>query len=253
MNIISTRISSPPRLLVYGPEGVGKSTFGAYARAAVIVQTEDGLEQIDAQAFPLATRISHVTDALSELAAAQHDYRTVVIDTIDSLERLIHADVCEDFGVQSIEKADGGYGKGYKYALIRWRKILDLLSVLRAERGMCVLLLAHGRVEKFEDPEGPIYDRFVPRIDKNACALVTEWVDLVGYAHRRVVVKREQAGFRTRGVAKAVGADGGERLLRCEGGPWAVAKNRYGITCELPLQWDALETEIRKSFIRGAQ
>ena len=248
MNIVSTRTVSPPRILIYGPEGVGKSTLGASAPGAVIVQTEDGLGQIDSQAFPLACQFGDVVDSLTMLATEAHEYRTVVIDTIDAMERMIHTDVCEEYGSQVLEKVDGGYGKGYKYALLRWRQILTICSSLRTDRGMCVLLLAHGRVERLEDPEGPVYDRFVPRIDKSACAMVTEWVDLIGYAHRRLAVKREQSGFRVRGVAKAVGAGGGERLIQCEGGPWAVAKNRYGITTELPLTWHALESAIRKSF-----
>ena len=113
----------------------------------------------------------------------EHDYQTVVIDTLDWLERLIWAKVCEDRGVKSIE--DIGYQKGYVFALDFWRQIVDRLDRLRNDRSMCVVLLAHCKIEKFEDPESPAYDRYSPRLHKHANALITEWVDAVLFATRK--------------------------------------------------------------------
>ena len=152
------RRHSPPRLLVYGTEGIGKSSTAADAPMPIFIPTEDGLDQIDCHAFPLAIRFEDVLSALSALAGQEQDYQTVVIDTLDWLERLIWAKVCEDRGVQNIE--DIGYQKGYVFALDFWRQVVDALDQLRNERGMCVVLLAHCRIEKFEDPESPAYDRY---------------------------------------------------------------------------------------------
>ena len=112
-NIRRGRESKPPRLFIYGQEGVGKSTVGAAAPNPVFVQTEDGLGEIDTAKFPLAKNLADVTSAMTALRDEPHDFQTVVLDSADWLERLIWDRVCQDFGIRSIEKADGGYGKGY--------------------------------------------------------------------------------------------------------------------------------------------
>lgn len=234
------RTPKPPRVLVYGTEGIGKSSFAAQAPRPIFIQTEDGLDEIDCDKFPLATRYQEVVESLTALAAEDHPYESVVIDSLDWLERLIWDRVCRDANVSSIEKADGGYSKGYTHALTYWREIIDLLNDLRAAKNMVVLLIAHTKVEKFEDPESSPYDRYSPRLHKHASALVCEWCDAVLFATRQLRTQSEDAGFgRKRTIARAVGKDGGERILRAVGGPSCVAKNRYGITEELPLDWAA--------------
>ena len=239
------KMPMPPRLMVYGTEGIGKSTYAANAPKPIFVQTEDGLGEIDCNRFPLAETFDKVISALSELYSEQHDYQTVVIDSLDWLERLIWDDVCREYGVKSIEKVDGGYAKGYTHALTQWREVVDGLDALRRERGMAVILIAHAKIEKFEDPESAAYDRYSPRLHKHASALLTEWCDAVVFATRRFRTESEDAGFnRTRSIAVALGAEGGERILRTVGGPSCIAKNRYGLPAELPLLWPALMAAI---------
>jgi hypothetical protein len=230
----------PPRLVLYGTEGIGKSTFAASAPAPVFIQTEDGLGELDCDKFPLAKGLEDVLAALYSLLSDEHDYQTVVIDSLDWLERLIFDELCRQYNVSSIEKVDGGYAKGYTHALVHWRSVLTLLNRLRTERGMIVLCIAHAKVEKFEDPEATSYDRYSPRLHKHACGLVCEWADAVIFATRKIRVQSEETGFnRKRGIAHALGKDGGERVLRTIGGPSCVAKNRYSLPEQLPLSWDA--------------
>jgi len=239
--IHSGRRHSPPRLMLYGTEGIGKSTTAAGAPKPIFIPTEDGLDQIDCDSFPLARRYDEVVKALSALYSEEHDYQSVVVDSLDWLERLIWDEVCREYGVKSIEKADGGYAKGYTHALTQWREVLGGLDALRNDRGMAVILLAHTKVEKFEDPESVAYDRYSPRLHKHAAALVTEWCDAVLFATRKFRTESEDAGFnRTRSIAVPLGTDGGERILRCVGGPSCIAKNRFGLPAELPLSWPAL-------------
>ena len=234
------RTPKPPRILVYGTEGIGKSTFGAQAPRPIFIETEGGLDEIDCHKFPLAKLYDEVVSSLSELAGQPHDYESVVIDSLDWLERLVWDKLCAESNVNSIEKVDGGYSKGYTHALTYWREIIDHLNVLRNARGMVVLLIAHSKVERFEDPESSPYDRYSPRLNKHAAALVSEWCDAVLFATTKIRTQSEDAGFnRKRTIAHAIGKDGGERILRCVGGPSCVAKNRYGITSELPLSWAA--------------
>ena len=239
-NIQSGRDAKPPRIMIYGCEGVGKSTFGASAPNAIFIQTEDGLGEIDCSKFPLAQSLGDVMSALSALRDEEHAFQTVVIDSLDWLERLIFDEVCREFGVRNIEKADGGYGRGYTHALTHWRKVVAILNELRDRRGMMTILVAHAKVERFEDPENAAYDRYTPRLHKHAASLLSEWVDAVLFANKKFRVTKENAGFSgERGIAAPIGADGGERILRTVGSPACIAKNRFGLPSEIPLSWDA--------------
>ena len=113
---------------------------------------------------------------------------------------------------------------------------------------MVVVLIAHSKVERFEDPESSPYDRYSPRLHKHAAALVKEWCDAVLFATRKMRTQTEDAGFnRKRTVAHAIGKEGGERVMRAYGSPSCVAKNRYGITDELPMSWSAFVGAMRQS------
>jgi hypothetical protein len=241
------RQSRPPRVLLYGVEGIGKSTFGSEAPKPIFIQTEDGLDEINCDRFPLATKLEDVFTALKTLRTEQHDYETVVIDSLDWLERLVWDKLCEQYSVASIEKVDGGYARGYMLALTLWRELLDYLNALRA-RGLVVILIAHSKVERFEDPESSPYDRYSPRLHKHAGALINEWCDAVLFATRKMRTQSEDAGFnRKRTVAHAIGKDGGERIMRAYGSPSCVAKNRYGIAEEMPLSWNAFVDAVAKA------
>jgi len=230
----------PPRIMLYGQEGVGKSTYGAKSPKPIFIQTEDGLGEIECSKFPLAKTLADVYASLTALQQEKHDFQTMVLDSCDWAERLIFDEVCREFGVKSIEKADGGYARGYVHALTHWRKIINAVEHLRNEKGMACILIAHAKIERFEDPESSAYDRYSPRLHKHAAALISEWVDAVLFATRRFRTQKEDAGFnRERTIAAPVGADGGERIIRTIGGPACVAKNRFNLPAELPLSWDA--------------
>jgi len=221
------------------------SSLAAQAPEPVFIDTEDGLGTLDVAKFPLATSYDEVKTALTELATEEHAFKTIVIDSLDWLERLIWAQVCQDTGAKNIEQAGGGYARGYMLALTYWREVIDLLNRLRIQRQMMPLMIAHAKVEKFEDPEGPAYDRYLPRLHKHACGLVTEWCDAVLFATRRVRTYSEDAGFgRKRTTAHAIGKEGGERLLRTIASPSCLAKNRYGMAELIPMSWQALADAI---------
>jgi len=232
---------APRRTLLYGTHGIGKSTFGAMAERPAFIQTEDGLGNIECERFPLARTFSDVMSALSALYTATHEYGTVVIDSLDWLERMIFADVCARRGVESIE--DISFAKGYTFALTQWREILEGLDALRNERDMAVILIAHARIEKFANPETDTYDRYVPRLNRHASALVQEWADEVLFATYDVHTKQTDEGFkrvRTQGIGT------GERVIRTTERPAHVAKNRLGLPDEIPLDY-----RVYAAFVRG--
>jgi hypothetical protein len=232
--ITSGRSPAPRRLMLYGTHGVGKSTFASCAPRPVFLQVEDGLGEIDCNKFPLAATFDQVMQALGELYTDQHPYRTVVVDSLDWLERLIWAEVCQRRGVESIE--DIGYAKGYVFALTEWREFLEGLTALRNDKGMMVALIAHARIERFENPETDSYDRYVPRFHRLASQIVQEWCDEVLFATFKVYTKQTDEGFdrkRTQGMGT------GERILRTVERPSHLAKNRLNLPEEMPLDWDA--------------
>ncbi len=103
-SIQTGRAPMPPRILVYGTEGTGKSTVAACTPKPIFIQTEDGLGEIDCAKFPLARSFGDVMTALEELASQPHDFETIVVDSLDWLERLIWQDVCTAENVSNIEK-----------------------------------------------------------------------------------------------------------------------------------------------------
>ncbi|MEW4530622.1 ATP-binding protein [Maioricimonas sp. JC845] len=228
----SGRKTVPRRVMLFGTHGIGKTSFAASAPEPIFIQTEDGLAEIDCHRFPLARSFPDVLQALAELYTSEHPFRTVVIDSLDWLERLIHADVCTQRQVENIE--DIGYAKGYTFALTQWRDVLDGLDALRNERGMGIVLIAHARIERFENPETETYDRYVPRLNRHASALIQEWCDEVLFATYRVHTKLQEEGF---GRKRAKGIGTGERIIRTVERPAHVAKNRLNLPEELPLDW----------------
>ena len=238
-SIQTGRVQRPRRTLVYGTHGVGKSSFAARFPSPIVIQTEEGLNGIAVDRFPLARRFADVLECLAALAEGEHEYRTVVVDSLDWLERLAWSSVCDKRGVSSIEEI--GYGKGYVFALDLWKVVLDSLDILRNERGMQVVLIAHAAVERFNNPETDPYDRFVPRLQRLASACVQEWCDEVLFATYRVKTRTVPAGGdRTR----AQGVGRGERLLHTEERPGHVAKNRLFLPAELPLDFDAYAAAV---------
>jgi hypothetical protein len=227
--------------MIYGVEGVGKSTWAASSPAPIVLQTEDGLGRIEVARFPLAVEFCEVLAALRDLYREKHEYRTVVVDSVDWLERLIWVDVARDAGVESIDAI--GYGRGYVAAVEYWKKILAGLEALRRDKDMGVVLVAHGRIESYQDPERESYSRHVPSLHKHAAALLLQWVDEIFFASWRVAVKKTDEGFgRTRGH----GVGSGARIMRTEERPSHVAKNRLGLPYEMDLNWPAYQAEIDK-------
>ena len=152
MNIISGVEQAPRRILLYGVHGIGKSTWAASAPAPIFIQTEDGLGDVGCDRFGLAQSFDAVLSSLREVYEAKHNYRTLVLDSLDWLEKLIWAEVVGRKQVESIE--DIGYAKGYIFALDEWRKFVEALNLIRADRAMHVILVAHAQIARFEDPIG---------------------------------------------------------------------------------------------------
>ena len=225
-----------PRIMVYGVEGIGKSTFGAGAPNPIYILTEDGLGSLNVDHFPLATSFQDVMDAIASLYKENHAFETVVIDSLDWLEAIIQREI-----EQKYDAKDLAYGKGSLIAAERWREILDGLNALRNDKGMAVILIAHTTIKRFDSPEVEPYDRYQPKLQERSNAVVREWADAVLFANYKTIVKKDDVGFNqtnNRGIST------GERLLFTSERPAYMAKNRYNMPESIPLSWDAFAEAI---------
>jgi hypothetical protein len=177
------RQPKPPKVVVYGPPKIGKSTFGAGIPDAIFLPTEEGIDALDVASFPKATSFQEVLAYIGALAKEEHTYRALVLDSLDWLEPLIWADVCRENNATSIELVGGGYGKGYVEATKQWRRLLDGLDYLREHKGMTVVLIGHDEIRRMEPPDSEPYDYAALKLHKRAAAIITEWADVIGYAH----------------------------------------------------------------------
>lgn len=227
---VTNKTSKPPRILIYGISKVGKSSFGALADKPIFIQTEDGLDAINTDCFPLAKTFQDVMENLSFLATKEHDFKTVVIDSLDWMEPLVWQQACTEGGKKNIE--DFGYGKGYVQALNVWREYIEAINFLREERGMTVIQIAHSQIKKFENPETDAYDRYEIKLHKSASSLMMEHSDIILFANYYVGIKKEEKGMSKEGRKRAVGT--GERVLYTEERPSFMAGNRYGLPAEIP-------------------
>ena len=229
---IETKRHKPPRITLYGVHGLGKSTFGSLAPSPIFLQTEDGLDSLDVPAFPLAKSYAQVMDYLGQLATEDHEYKTLVVDTLDWLEPLIWGQVCEEHNVKSIDEI--GYGKGFSFALDIWSEYINAVNYLRDEKDMMVIQLAHSHVKRFENPETESYDRYELKLNAKAASKVLEHSDIVLFGNYYTAVKKEKEGMKDR--KRAVGS--GERILYTSERPAATAKNRYNLPKEIPFDID---------------
>jgi hypothetical protein len=220
-----TTATLPPRLLVHGSEGVGKTTLGAAFPRPVFLQTEDGCPSgLMISTFGVLDTFPAVRDALTALAAEPHDYRTVVIDSLDALEAMVWRDVCASQGWVSIEAP--GFGKGYVVVDQWWLDLLAALDFLRRDRSMIVVLLAHSAIETINDPRAASYTSYQLRLHRRARGLIQDNMDVIGFLAPDLNIQTEDAGF----GKKRARADGGSiRWLHFEARPSFVAKNRYGL------------------------
>ena len=177
------------------------------------------------------------------LITEEHEHKTIVIDSLDWLERMIWHDVAEQHGKESIE--DFGYGKGYVICLDAWRRLLDGLDMAREKRGMEAILIAHSHVERFTPPDLESYDRYAPKLNKHASALLQEWADEVLFVNYSVHTTKQDEGF---GRKRARGVSDGERVLFTAERATHVAKNRLGLPAELPFDQEAYQAAITEAF-----
>lgn len=218
--------SAPDRIMLVGVEGVGKSTFGANAPSPIFLATEDGVRHLNVASFPEPATLEDAMENLRALYKDEHDYKTLVVDTLDWLEPMVWMSVCKKRGWKDIEEP--GYGKGYTAANDAWRTLLAACDALRHKRGMEIILIAHAANKTLNNPAGGDYSRYEPKLQRGAAALCKEWCDSVLFATYEVFVREKDK----KGVST------GHRVLKTTWNAAWDAKNRHSLPEELPLSYE---------------
>lgn len=250
----------PSRVIVHGLEGIGKTSFPANAPNPIYLQArgETGLETlidsgrlVEVPHLPELQTYEDLMSAIEMLTREEHEYQTLVIDTVNGFERLCHEHVCRKlFNNDWSDKGFAGYGRGFEASLPTWTDFLSSLDRLRLEKSMGIIGLCHTKVKTFKNPEGPDYDRYTPDMHDKTWSLTLKWADIVLFANYETFTEKD--GLRHK-------ATSGEqtRFLYSERRAAFDAKNRHGLPFEISMgssgkeAWSNFITAIKSGRVQG--
>jgi hypothetical protein len=238
----SNSVVNPLKIVIYGVGGIGKTTFGATFPGAILLPIEDGASAIEMNTLPLATSYQAIIDAITALHG-EHQYKTLVVDSLDWAEKLVWDETCRVNEKTSIEAF--GYGKGYLEAEKYWRVLMGGFDSLRANKKMDILLLAHSEVKKVEPPDSDAFDRYQLRLHKRAFGLWTEYADLVLFLTYKISIRKEDKGFGSDRV-RATGS--GDRVIHTSERPAWDAKSRWPLPDEIFIGRDKTFAAFHKAL-----
>lgn len=226
--ITKGRVETAKKVVIYGPEGIGKSTLASKFPNPVFIDTEGSTKELDVARYPAPTSWNDIITQVED-TAAEVPCSTLVIDTADWAENLCIDQTCKDLNVKGIESV--GYGKGYVYATEKFQALLKSCDKC-IEAGINVVFTAHAQMRKFEQPdEMGAYDRWEMKLTKKTAPLLKEWADMVLFCNYKTDVITDQA-------TKSKKATGGKRVMYATHHPCWDAKNRYGLPDQMEMSFD---------------
>lgn len=231
------KIERPRATFIYGVEGIGKTTFACSAPDAIIISTEDGASDIeDVAKLPVCDSFQMFGEQIYALSTEEHEFKNVVIDSVDWLERLVSSDCVIEYNKQHRDKpvesiTDIPYGGGTSMLENKMRLVIVELDKLR-KKGMGIICIAHCAISQHNPPDGDPYDRYTPAISKKTSPLFREWADEVLFVNYKVLTKKTGEAF-GKTTFQAVG--GNERIIYTTEKPSHMAKNRKGLPDQIGL------------------
>ena len=234
MSILSTiaKPSNRPVIAtILGDAGLGKTSLAATFPNPIFIRAEDGLQAIPEEsrpdAFPVVTKADDLWSQLKALIAEEHDYQTLVIDSVTALERLFIENIVENDpkNPKSINQALGGYGAGLNAVAALHGRVRKACGILNTNKNMHIVFIAHADTETIDLPDGEPYTRYSLRLGKKSTACYVDEADIVGFIKLNTFLKGD-------GEKKKAISDG-TRLLSVTATAANVSKNRYGITEDL--------------------
>lgn len=221
------------RVLVYGENGVGKSSFAAQWPEPIFLNLEDGVGDLDVASTDLIRSLDQFKEAM--VAASSDDFGTVVVDTVDWLEKLVFQDVARAAGKKTVE--DIGFGRGYQAVERAWQDLFVGFDWLIG-KGKHVLFTCHEVKLKFENPEGDSYNYWKPSLNEKGSGVLSEWCDEVFFLRFRTSTVQKTEAFNNK---RALGVGGKERYICTTKSAAYEAKNRLGLPDEIQPSFDAIK------------
>lgn len=231
LNIIEGKEKRPLKIVIYGPEGIGKSTFASQFPDPLFIDTEGGTSNLNIRRIKCNKSWDELISIVKEICVNPNICKTLVLDTADWSEYLCINAVCEKYRKINIE--DFGFGKGYVYLLDEFSKLLALLDQL-IEIGINVVITAHAKPRKFELPEEQgAFDRYEMKLTKQVAPLIKEWCDALFFVNYKIYVVTTENNSKK--------AQGGKRVLYTTHNPTYDAKNRFNLPEELELNFATIQ------------
>lgn len=240
----STKSDKPPIVLLYGVDGVGKTTLAAEWPDPIYLQTqgENPPSNVELVSPGVVESYDEMVGLMTELLTEDHDRKTVIIDSLDGFEKLVWAKTCERCGFESIETP--GYGKGYIETDQEWHNFIDGTIALK-QSGIAVVMLAHPEIVRFDSPTTDPYSRYTPKLHKRANGFIREKADVVAFMNYRTTIKEKEVA---RQKTVAHGEGGGDRQIHLEERPGFMAKNRYQMPSNIQYRAGNGYRELSKNF-----
>jgi len=228
LSTVSKPADRPVIVTICGDSGLGKTTLACTFPKPIVIRAEDGLQAIPAKsrpdAFPVLTGPDMLWEQCKALIQEEHDYKTLIVDSVTALERMFAAYVVETDPKKpkGIQQALGGYGAGRDAVAAMHARLRKAAGILAEKRGMHTVFVAHADTSRIEPPDDDAYMRYTLRLHEKSMPAYVDDVDVVGFLKLETFTTGE--GERKKAISD------GTRVLICHATAANVSKNRFGIT-----------------------
>ncbi len=250
----SSKSNKPPVCLFYAGDGDCKTSLAAEFPEPIYLRSEGEEPPSDVPEMPTAdiTSWDDIEDVFTQLLTEEHEFKTVIVDTIDGIAPFVEAVTAKRIGAASVSDNSKGspasFGNGYKESEVEWGRFMDGCAAL-SKAGMNVVLLGHREIRNFKSPTTDPYDQYDVALNKRAAPVVRARCDVVAFMNRRVSLKEKEVG-RNNKVAHAEG--GKEVQIHTVGGAGFHAKNRFGLPDTITYKRGQGYAELAKYFPGGS-
>lgn len=251
------KIDSPPCILVYGAPGIGKTRFGIGAskeseykigKPNHILMNIDfrGADRIECTRMfdePIDS-INPIKEGFAALAEQDHKFEWLAIDDTSTLEEIFVKETCKEYNVDNLKSIE--YGRGYELARANWYLLFNMIEELQRMKNIGVVIISHTKVENQKDPMAESYSKHDLQLDKRSREIVKDKVELIGFAHKKVMTVTKDEGF---GKKSHVAVGEAQRVLTLSPDLEGFnSKDRFGLPEEIEFDWNIFEEELKKTY-----